>query len=108
MQFDPKSPFYADSKGSAVHIGDIVFYVSRGSNGSTTKSGTVEEIHYKSDSVTVKVSGRKQHIGSEQTTLIGDSTLEDRLRRMVSESRGLIDEGSISELASAIRAGDYQ
>ena len=100
--FDPSSPHYADANGNHVHIGDYVFYTSRGSNGAITKSGMVEQITFKRDSTSVKVSRRAQFIDAIDTTLIGESTLEDRLRKLVASSNGLVDEDAIAELAEAV------
>lgn len=108
MAFDPETPHYADSNGSAVHIGDYVYYVTRGSNGAATKSGRVEQINFKEESTTVKVRGRNQNIHASDTTLIGDTTLEDILRKLVATSSGLVKEEDISAAAETIRAGQYE
>lgn len=102
-EFTPIDPYYNDSEGNEVRIGDMVSYVSRLSSGDTTfRTGRVEAITFKEDAVTVKVSANGKFMAASKTTAIDDSTLDGKLRLLVARSGGRIDTDAIAALVEEI------
>lgn len=101
-------PYFLDSNGSEVHIGDMVSWPT--TNGATvrTKSGSVQEITYKviesAIGCMVKVKGRTQGIAASCLTLIDNDTLSGKLRHLVAASDGRICEEDIETTAAEIEA----
>ena len=88
-------PFFLDSEGNEVHIGDLVSWVTS----ERTRFGSVLEVIYKTVDSTitcrVKVKGRQQFICPECLTLVNKETLEGKLRYLVVACDGRIDEVQI-------------
>ena len=97
-------PFFPDSEGNEVHIGDLVSWVTS----EHTRFGCVLEITYKPvDGVLtckVKVKGRQQFISPECLTLVNKDTLEGKLRYLVTACDGRINEAQIAAAALEIEA----
>jgi hypothetical protein len=103
--FTPSDAFFLDGDGNEVHIGEMVTYESRLASGDRiTKCGEVEGVTYRGVpvAVTVKVSGCGKNMPSHKVTAIDGSTTEGKLRLLVAQSGGRIDNEAIAALAKEL------
>lgn len=103
---DEYNPYFHDGDGNEVHLGDTVTYTSNRGGRLSVKSGKVTEISYRqadgATAVMVKLTGRTQYMQGELVSIIGNSTLRDKLRRLVADVGGKMDEDAIEKAASSI------
>ena len=106
------NPYFIDSGGSEVHIGDLVSWVeTRGNCGNRLKSGRVLDIADISKDggcetgdvkCMVHVKGKSQNGRAETFTRLESDTLVGKLTRLVAACGGSIDSAAIEATALEI------
>lgn len=102
-------PYFIDTNGDEVHIGECVTWTESNGSANKLKAGRVLDMNFRTDGsggikCMVRVSRKSQNMRSELFTRVEDDTVAGLLTRLVAACGGCMNVTAIDETARLIEA----